>query len=193
MIAVLCGGTRGNIPYLDFLADFTAATRFRDKAASEVIVKLVKDIFNLSSDAPPAMNVRNASASNRLESPEATRNGEATLSNQSNGLDGVTCNVEIPRGRAPGDSSGSELAVVAHGEGPSVSSVCNGVVRNISVQCANMESASVVFFSSPSTNKTHGDNSALKSPSSAKPKRGRQIILKKSCPERMVLLQISMP
>ncbi|KAK6052168.1 hypothetical protein COOONC_10325 [Cooperia oncophora] len=88
-----------------------------------------------------------------LRSSEVVRNGEAVSINQSNGLDSATSTIETPREAVVRDHDENERAVVAHGEGPSVSSVCNGVV------------------SSPSSNKSHGDNSLLKSPSCTKPKR----------------------
>ncbi|KAK5966518.1 hypothetical protein GCK32_008575 [Trichostrongylus colubriformis] len=166
LIAVLCGGTRGTIPYLDFLADFSEATRFKDKVASETIVKLVKEIFNLSSDAPSATSDCSSSASNGSQSTEVTRSGELSSLNQTNGLDSATFSVETPRERMLGDSAENERVAAAHGEGPSVSSLCNGIVRN-----ADMDSASVIFFSSPSMNKSHGDISVLKSPGAVKPKR----------------------
>ncbi|KAJ1360004.1 hypothetical protein KIN20_018857 [Parelaphostrongylus tenuis] len=55
MIAVLCGGLRGRVPYLDSFASFTEASRFSDQEASEAIVKIVNDLLN------PASNATNSS------------------------------------------------------------------------------------------------------------------------------------
>ncbi|XGW02998.1 hypothetical protein V3C99_014755 [Haemonchus contortus] len=154
MIAVLCGGVRGQIPYLDFLANFTEATRFFDKAASETIVKLVKDIFNLPDDVLSTMHDHTAPASKSLQSTGVMRNGEAPSLTQINGLIEVPASVEIPTGPTVSDDGDEDKqTVVAHGEGPSVSSVCSEIV------------------SSPSVDRSLGDNSLPKSPSCVKSKR----------------------
>ncbi|KJH52281.1 hypothetical protein DICVIV_01483 [Dictyocaulus viviparus] len=53
LIAVLCGGIRGQIPRLDSLANFSERSQFCDEESSSAIIKIVKTILNPCSNTTP--------------------------------------------------------------------------------------------------------------------------------------------
>ncbi|WKY11673.1 hypothetical protein Q1695_003332 [Nippostrongylus brasiliensis] len=125
MIAVLCGGKQGRIPQLDLLANFTEESRIEDQEEAEVFAKVVSSIFDPSCDAPSAMDT--FSSSTLLQSAEVMRNAEASSFSRPEELNSISVNLESPKLRLKGGGVGiRNLSTVAHGEGPSVSSLCNG-------------------------------------------------------------------
>ncbi|CAJ0590332.1 unnamed protein product [Cylicocyclus nassatus] len=122
LIAVLCGGTPGQVPELEKLALFTETTRFADKTASEIISRIVRTFFNFSNDVPRAMEQFGTSLPAAINPAEMMCNGTSAVELIRAANEPSTCGsiCDSESGITISEDGGLELTCE---EKPSVSSV----------------------------------------------------------------------